>query len=200
MSTELLTLGLLALVVVIVLSLLPRGSKRYHTPSRFRDANDLRDPGNQMRYVLNAKFSPRKVMNLSEYKVFKTVEDEARRHGLGYRVFSQTSLGEILQSSDKRAFAAINSKRVDVLVISPTGMPTVAVEYQGAGHHQGNAAARDAVKKEALRRAGIGYVEVDTSHTPAEISALVRRHLAPDPRAADVPSNGAFGKRAQSVL
>lgn len=36
-------------------------------------------------------------------------------------------------------------------------------------------AARDAVKKEALRRAGIGYVEVVPGDTPAELRRVVER-------------------------
>jgi hypothetical protein len=35
--------------------------------------------------------------------------------------------------------------------------------------------ARDAVKKEALRRAGIGYVEVVPGDTPAELRRVVER-------------------------
>ena len=51
-----------------------------------------------------------------------------------------------------------------------------AIEYQGTGHHQGTAAARDAVKKEALRKAGIGYHEVVAGHTtPGELRALVEK-------------------------
>ena len=52
-----------------------------------------------------------------------------------------------------------------------------ALEYQGAGHHTGaSAAARDAVKKEALRKAGIGYHEVVAGHTtPSELRALVEK-------------------------
>ena len=38
-------------------------------------------------------------------------------------------------------------------------------------------AARDAVKKEALRRAGIGYVEVQQGDTPAELRRVVERLL-----------------------
>jgi hypothetical protein len=47
--------------------------------------------------------------------------------------------------------------------------------YQGTGQHQGTAAGRDAVKKEALREAGIGYHEVVAGHTTAGrlISAYV---------------------------
>ena len=54
------------------------------------------------------------------------------------------------------------------------------LEYQGTGHHQGSAAARDAVKKEAPRKAGIGYHEVVARHTtPGELRPLVER-LVPD--------------------
>jgi Protein of unknown function (DUF2726) len=56
--------------------------------------------------------------------------------------------------------APINSKRVDLLIVSRRGEPIVAIEYQGHGHYQGTAAARDAVKKEALRKAGVRYIAV----------------------------------------
>jgi len=47
---------------------------------------------------------------------------------------------------------------------------------EGTGHHQGTAAARDAVKKEALRKAGIGYHEVVAGHTTAgELRRLVEK-------------------------
>ncbi len=48
-----------------------------------------------------------------------------------------------------------------------------AQPVRGTGEH-GNAA-RDAVKKEALRRAGIGYVEVVAGDTPAELRRVVER-------------------------
>ena len=78
----------------------------------------------------------------------------------GWQVMAQVSLGEILSSKDEDAYLCINSKRVDLLIVDEESRPLHAIEYQGSGHHQGTAAARDAVKKEALRRAGIGYVEV----------------------------------------
>jgi hypothetical protein len=60
-------------------------------------------------------------------------------------------------------------------------LPRHALEYQGAGHFQGTAAARDAVKKEALRRAGIGYHEVVAGHTtPTDLRRLVEK-LVPKP-------------------
>jgi len=48
-----------------------------------------------------------------------------------------------------------------------------AQPVRGTGEH-GNVA-RDAVKKEALRRAGIDYVEVVAGDTPAELRRVVER-------------------------
>lgn len=138
---------------------------------------DRMDSTEQLRDVMAASFAAKKVMSFSEYKVFKAAEEEVRAFRGGYRVFSQTSLGEVLQSTDKRAYSAINSKRVDVLIISPSGYPVIAVEYQGAGHYQNDAAARDAVKKEALRKAGVDYIEIFDFHTDDDARQLVRKAL-----------------------
>ena len=79
-------------------------------------------------------------------------------------------------SPDPEAYACINSKRVDLLLVDDNCRARHALEYQGTGHHQGSAAARDAVKKEALRKAGIGYHEVIAGHTtPSELRRLVER-------------------------
>ena len=93
---------------------------------------------------------------------------------------AQVSLGEILSSPCETAYRAINSKRVDLLLIGADGLPKHAVEFQGSGHHVGSAATRDAVKKEALRKAGIGYIEVMPGDTPAEVRLLIRKLAARD--------------------
>ena len=116
-------------------------------------------------------------MSTEEYYVFRATEEEARLVGGGLRVFAQTSLGEVIGSEDRRAHSAINSKRVDILVISAQGLPLVAIEYQGGGHYQTSAAARDAVKKEALRKAGVEYVEVAEKHSNEERRAIIRNAL-----------------------
>lgn len=65
---------------------------------------------------------------------------------------------------------------MDLLLVDGDCRPRHAVEYQGGGHHQGTAAARDAVKKEALRRAGIGYHEIVAGHsTPTDLRRLVEK-------------------------
>jgi hypothetical protein len=74
------------------------------------------------------------------------------------------------------AFRSINSKRVDIL-IDQGGWPIIAVEFQGEAHYQGNAAIRDAVKKEALSKAGVAYVEVFPGDAPDEISLRLRKQL-----------------------
>ena len=153
--------------------------RRMSRQMRYR-ASDLRDASNQLRFVMAADFATRKVMNAAEYRVFKAVEDEVKGRERGWRVFAQTSMGEFLTCDDKRAFGSINSKRVDVLVIGPDGRPRLVVEYQGAGHHQGNAAARDAVKKEALRRASIPCIEISASQEVSDIRDLVNRAIDRD--------------------
>ncbi|MDR7031438.1 MULTISPECIES: DUF2726 domain-containing protein [unclassified Mesorhizobium] len=133
------------------------------------------DAASQLRYVMAASFYKKKVMNKSEYRVFKVVESEVSTLRRGYRVLSQTSLGEIVGSDDTKAYFAVNSKRVDVLILGPYGEAVAAIEYQGGGHHQGSAAARDAIKREALRKAGIHFVEVLDSHSNEEIAQMVRK-------------------------
>jgi hypothetical protein len=91
---------------------------------------------------------------------------------------AQVSLGEIVRSKDANAYGCINSKRVDLLIVDEDCQPRHAIEYQGGAHHQAAAAARDAVKKEALRRAGIGYHEVVAGHTtPSDLRRLVEKLL-----------------------
>ncbi len=133
------------------------------------------DSASQLRHTMAASFFKKKVMSKDEYKVYKIVESEVRALRNGCRVLSQTSLGEIIGSDSPKAFSSINSKRVDILIMSPYGEPVAAIEYQGSGHHQGTAAARDAIKKEALRKAGVHFVEILKDHSREEIAHFVRR-------------------------
>jgi hypothetical protein len=143
------------------------------------------DAGAQLNAIMKAAFQKRKVMNLSEYKVFKVVESEIAAAKNGHRAFAQTSLGQVLESPSFDAFHAINAKRVDILVVDRRGLPVFAVEYQGPGHYQGTAAARDAIKKEALRRAEVGYLEVVHGYDEEQLRLRIREHLGvtpPDPK------------------
>ena len=121
------------------------------------------DAADQLRVVMASDFHAQPLLNKSEKRLFEALDRLVIELAPpGWQVMAQVSLGEILKSPSKDAFLAINSKRVDLLIVDAEAKPRHAIEYQGGGHFKGAhaTAARDAVKKEALRRAGIGYVEV----------------------------------------
>lgn len=181
-----------AAVLVVMLAFLTIGHGPRRTGSAYRGSYrggyskirpwpDVSDVSQQLHFVMNSTFKKQKLLNQSEYRVFKVVEEDVAAMRRGHRVFAQTCLGEILTSPDSNAFRSINSKRVDMLIVDWTGIPVVAIEYQGAGHYQGTAAARDAVKKEALRKAGVHYIEVVESDSSESIKSRLRHLLGIEP-------------------
>ena len=141
-----------------------------------RGAAPLDAAADQLKTVMQADFRPRPLLNRPEAQVFKALEKAVIGRNPGWQVMAQVSLGEFLACDDKDAYLCINSKRVDFALMDETAQVRHALEYQGGGHHQNAAAARDAVKKEALRKAGIGYHEVVAGHTtPAELKRLVEK-------------------------
>lgn len=153
------------------------------------EAEPLRpnDPRTQMEAIANARFEPRRLLNRSEYGILLILEKVIGDIGDGHRVMAQTSMGEIvtskappgLREADPRAYWAINSKRLDFLVIDRFGMPALAVEYQGRGHYQGKAFMRDAVKREVLRKAGIKLLEIPADYEDALLKDQIRAGLTP---------------------
>jgi len=135
------------------------------------------DAADQLRTVMKAEFKAQPLLNKSEARLFKAMDRQVLEARPGWQVMAQVSLGEILRCEDKDAYACINAKRVDLLIVDEECRPLHAIEYQGGAHFKGAhaTAARDAVKKEALRRAGIGYVEVVAGDTPAELRRVVER-------------------------
>ena len=145
-------------------------------PERDPASSKQPDAADQLRVVMGATFTIQPLLNKSEARLFKEVDRTVIGCNSAWQVMAQVSLGEILRSKDPDAYRCINSKRVDLLLVDGDCQPRHAIEYQGGAHHQGTAAARDAVKKEALRRAGIGYHEVVAGHTtPAELRRLVEK-------------------------
>lgn len=136
----------------------------------------LASASDQLRRVMAAEFKSRALLNRPESQVFKALDAAVSARNPKWQVMAQVSLGEFLSSPDRGAYAAVNAKRVDFALMDSDCCVRHALEYQGTGHHQGSAAARDAVKKEALRKAGIGYHEVVAGHTtPAELRRLVEK-------------------------
>ena len=104
-----------------------------------------------------------------------------------FYVFPQVSLGQIIRANANlgwhadQAHRAINSKRCDLLIADRTGNPIAVLEYQGTGHNIGGTAVRrDEIKRIALERAGIRYVEIKYDATPAEMQQA-------GPRLVDAP-------------
>ena len=136
----------------------------------------LADAADQLRIVMGANFSIQPLLNKSEARVFREVDRIVISCNPDWQVMAQVSMGEILRCQDAKAYGCINSKRIDLLLVDGDCHPRHAIEYQGGAHYQGTAAARDAIKKEALRRAGIGYHEVVAGHTtPSELRRLVEK-------------------------
>lgn len=181
-----------AIVAIIVFLAIVGGwelsRKRRKRPARSRGAVAKYRPGakitarpptatSQLDVVMTASFQARPLMSRAEASVFYAAERALKRLDIKGRVMAQVCLGEILRSPNDDAFRAINSKRVDILVISNTGFPLAAIEYQGEGHYQGTAYARDAVKKAALQRAGIAYIEATPQHSPEDIERDLARAM-----------------------
>jgi Protein of unknown function (DUF2726) len=134
------------------------------------------DSADQLRIVMGTDFKAQPLLNKSEARVFRELDRIVISCNPAWQVMAQMSLGEILRCKDANAYSCINSKRVDLLLVDENCQPRHAIEYQGGAHHQGNAAARDGVKKEALRRAGISYHEVVAGQTtPFELRRLVEK-------------------------
>ena len=149
--------------------------RRGVVPFNKRADAPVTDAADQLRLVMNASFKKRRLLSHSEAQVLYAAEKAIRSANLKWRVMAQVSLGEILSSPNARAYSAINSKRVDLLIISSGGDPIAAIEYQGGGHYQGTAPARDAVKKEALRRAGVRYIEFTPEHDAEDLAREISR-------------------------
>ena len=143
-------------------------------PINGREAPAAGAAADQLKAVMKADFRPRALLNKPEAQVFKALDRIVIARNPQWQVMAQVCLGEFLASEDREAYACVNSKRVDFALMDADCRVRHALEYQGNGHHQGSAAARDAVKKEALRKAGIGYHEVIAGHTtPAELKRLI---------------------------
>ncbi|MEI4487096.1 DUF2726 domain-containing protein [Frigidibacter sp. MR17.14] len=133
------------------------------------------------------RFERKRLLNKSEARLLPVIEDEVAKLPRGHRVMAQVSLGEILRpvpdegSEDERrvAFNAINAKRLDFAVFDPGGWLVLAIEYQGHGHYHEISFLRDAVKREALRKAGVAFLEVPADTTPDALRDLLRQHLTP---------------------
>ena len=149
----------------------------------------LGDPTAQMEFISKVDFKPRPLLNRSEYKILRILEEVSQDIPGGHRVMAQTSLGEVLapqmasgsKAARDLAFRSINSKRLDFLVIDGYGMPVLAVEYQGHGHYNDRTFMHDAVKREAVRKAGIRFLEIRAEYDAMDLENEIRKALLSNP-------------------
>lgn len=141
----------------------------------------------QMAAVSNNAYERTPLLNGEESRLLPVLDRIVFVMGQRHRIMAQTSLGEVIRAksgSEPDAHAAINSKRLDFVVLDINGLVACAIEYQGTGHYQGNAVARDAVKRAALRKAGVPLLEVFPGFTveklAAELGAILRSALRHD--------------------
>ena len=161
-----------------------RGRRERRRPEdrRRSDFSRLGDTRAQMEFISRVDFEPQRLLNRSEYQILRLLEKVVHEIGGGHRVMAQTVLGEVIApkspsaSNDDRELArrSINSKRLDFLVINRSGWPHLAVEYQGHGHYQDRAFMRDAVKREALRKAGVEFLEIPADYDAEELERRIR--------------------------
>ena len=158
-------------------------------PSQPEASKRLGDPTAQMEFISKVDFKPRPLLNRSEYKILRILEEVSQDIPGGHRVMAQTSLGEVLapqmasgsKAARDLAFRSINSKRLDFLVIDGYGMPVLAVEYQGHGHYNDRTFMHDAVKREAVRKAGIRFLEIPAEYDAKDLENEIRKALLSNP-------------------
>lgn len=172
------TLGLLLALALLACAWLVR------VVLRMRAAGAVADPKKQLGFVSAVRFEARPLFNKSEFQVLLVLEAVAREAKAGHRVMAQTCYGEFLRlkrgeknEEADRAYRSVNSKRADFVIVDAAGYPVIVVEYQGSGHYQGTAELRDAVKREALRSAGVPLVEVMPDFKKNELALTLGKIL-----------------------
>jgi len=164
----------------------PSRRRRNRKPSRGTDIVhlDFRDPKVQMEAVSANQFETVPILNKEESHLLPVLDDAVRIAGRSHRVVIQASLGEVIRPAKtgkpgqtEGARRSINSKRLDFGIINAAGFLRLAIEYQGSGHYNDRTFMRDAVKREALRKAGIHMLEVHKGFTPDQVRGEILKLL-----------------------
>jgi len=134
--------------------------------------------GRELRLVNDARFVQRRLLSDNLEQVIIALDRMIGELDLDWRVLARVELTEIIDVSDTETRAAIGGQCVDLLIISGTLMPLAAVEYQALGQIREDNVVRAAIKREALRRADIGYIEVRADTSPEDLFRMVQRLAA----------------------
>lgn len=115
--------------------------------------------------------APVELLNDEERFVRSVAEPWARERGL--KLLAQVGMGWFIEPQpgpmEIEILGTYNAKRVDFLVCGADDTPLFVIEHQGSGHFQGNAKARDEIKRRVLHLAGVGLVETYEKTTEPQI-------------------------------
>lgn len=140
------------------------------------------DSAADLRLVSDAGFAPRPLLSGREADVLGFVEAAVAETRQGWRVVPQVRLVDIVASADAEANAVIGEHRLDMLIVSGAHLPVAALDYQPLGQLKEDSALRDAIKREALRRADIPFIEIRANEPLEGLKAQIQR-LAAVPQA-----------------
>lgn len=127
------------------------------------------DEVTRLRNVTGARFLVKRLMSDNEAIVMREVEAIIDEIGQAWRVLAQVSLSQIIGSTNVDAVAAIDGQVAALMIVGSDRTPIAVVEYQSLGMARGDDVMRDAIKREALRRAGIAFIEVRASDEPGDL-------------------------------
>lgn len=141
----------------------------------------------QMQAVERSHFNRKRLMSAGEYSVYRVAKEVLGQfyRGNDYLLFPQVSLGEVLRTKSHLGRSAINSKRVDFVIVDKKGYVMMALEYQGSGHYlnRSDTLKRDHIKRMALEKAGIVMLEVparfERDQLRKDILGVLSRHADP---------------------
>jgi hypothetical protein len=142
------------------------------------------DGVDKLRQVSDARFLTKRLMSDNEAIVLGELEAIIADINEPWRVMAQVGLSQIIGSNSAEASIAIEGQQVALLIVGADRTPVAAVEYQPMGQIRSEDAVHDAVKREALRRSGIAYIEVRASDQPGDLRAdlvalAARRRMVP---------------------
>lgn len=185
-----------AIVTIVALSfVIALAASRLHAWRRRRPrrlarsptfgSRDARGPLAQIEAVAHCDFERWPLLNREEARLLPLLEQVVAQAGGGHRLMAQTCLGELIRPVGasgtpeirRRGFASINAKRLDFAIIDRDGYLALAIEYQGSGHYHADSFMRDAVKREALRKAGVATIEIPARYDAEEIRARLMASL-----------------------
>ncbi|MFD3191041.1 DUF2726 domain-containing protein [Sedimentitalea sp. HM32M-2] len=145
--------------------------------------------------IARVRFERIRLLNPAESRLLPIIEHAAQAADSGLRVTTRTSLGDIIaprhgcaSSDDRRhACATINSRQLDFAVFDRFGLCVCAIDVQRRVHAinqpRTDQPARDAIKTEALSRAGVPLIEIAPDIQAPQLQRQLQRVLAPQPSA-----------------